>query len=57
MEELDWENLAEEVGDLGRSEARNLRTQLARLLAHLLKWQPQPTRRTKLERFNSGRPG
>ena len=46
VEELDWENLAEEVGDLGRSEARNLRSQLARLLAHLLKWQLQPTRRT-----------
>lgn len=46
MEEFDWENLAEEVGDLGRSEARNLRSQLARLLAHLLKWKLQPTRRT-----------
>jgi uncharacterized protein DUF29 len=44
--ELDWENLAEEVGDLGRSEARGLSSQLARLLAHLLKWQLQPTRRT-----------
>ena len=44
--ELDWENLAEEVGDLGRSEARGLSSQLTRLLAHLLKWQLQPTRRT-----------
>jgi hypothetical protein len=47
VEELDWENLAEEVGDLGRSEARSLRSQLARLLAHLLKWQLQPARRTR----------
>ena len=46
VEELDWKNLAEEVGDLGRSEARGLRSQLARLLAHLLKWQLQPRRRT-----------
>ncbi len=43
---LDWDNLAEEVGDLGRSEARSLRSQLARLLAHLLKWQLQRARRT-----------
>jgi len=46
VEELDWGNLAEEVGELGRSEARGLRSQLARLLAHLLKWQLQPRRRT-----------
>ena len=46
VEALDWQNLAEEVADLGRSEARGLRSQLARLLAHLLKWQLQPRRRT-----------
>jgi hypothetical protein len=46
IEELDWENLAEEVGDLARRDAHSLRSQLARLLAHLLKWQLQPTRRT-----------
>ncbi|HJU10872.1 MAG TPA: DUF29 domain-containing protein, partial [Candidatus Binataceae bacterium] len=46
VEDLDWMNLAEEVGDLGRSEARGLRSQMARLLAHLLKWQLQPSRRT-----------
>ena len=46
IEALDWENLAEEMDDLGRSEARSLRSQLARLLAHLLKWQLQPRRRT-----------
>jgi hypothetical protein len=46
VEELDWENLAEEVGDLARRDAHRLRSQLARLLAHLLKWQLQPTRRS-----------
>ena len=46
IEELDWENLAEEVEDLARRDAHSLRSQLARLLAHLLKWQLQPTRRT-----------
>ena len=46
IEELDWDNLAEEVGDLARRDADSLRSQLARLLAHLLKWQLQPARRT-----------
>jgi Domain of unknown function DUF29 len=46
VEELDWENLAEEVEDLARRDAHSLRSQLARLLAHLLKWQLQPARRT-----------
>jgi len=36
-EELDWENLADEVGDLARSERRALRSQAARLIEHLLK--------------------
>jgi hypothetical protein len=37
IEELDWENLAEEVGDLARSERRAFRSQCARLVEHLLK--------------------
>jgi hypothetical protein len=45
VEDLDWQNLAEELGDLGRSEARSLRSQLARLLAHLLKWHLESSRR------------
>jgi hypothetical protein len=36
-EELDWENLADEVGDLARSERRALKSQAARLIEHLLK--------------------
>jgi hypothetical protein len=45
VEDLDWENLAEEVGDLARSERRALRSQCARLIEHLLKigLAPQPT--------------
>jgi hypothetical protein len=46
-ETLDWENLAEEVGDLARSERRELRNRLKVLLAHLLKWQFQPMRRSR----------
>ena len=37
MEDLDWENLADEVGDLARSERRAFRSQCARLIEHLLK--------------------
>lgn len=49
-EALDWERLAEEVEDLGKSEARSLKSQLARLLAHLLKWHLQAVRRTRSKR-------
>jgi hypothetical protein len=37
-EALDWENLAEEVGDLARNERRAFRSQCARLVEHLLKF-------------------
>ena len=43
---LDWENLAEEVETLGRSERREIRSRLAVLLLHLLKWQFQPDARS-----------
>ncbi len=44
---LDWANLAEEVEDLGKSERRELQNRLEVLLAHLLKWQFQPKRRSR----------
>jgi hypothetical protein len=34
---LDWENLAEEIEDLGKSRAREFSSRYYRLLAHLLK--------------------
>jgi hypothetical protein len=43
--ELDWENLAEELDTLGRTEARELFSRYVVLLTHLLKWQYQPERR------------
>lgn len=43
---IDWESVAEEVEDLGRSERRALKSQLHRLLQHLLKWEHQPERRS-----------
>ncbi|MBV8779390.1 MAG: DUF29 domain-containing protein [Alphaproteobacteria bacterium] len=42
---LDWENLAEEVEDLGRATEAELVSHLAVLLLHLLKWEFQPERR------------
>ncbi len=44
--ELDAEHLAEEVESMGRSERRELVSRLAVLLAHLLKWQHQPSLRS-----------
>lgn len=41
---LDWEHLAEEIEDVGKSEQRELNNRMAVLLAHLLKWQCQPER-------------
>jgi hypothetical protein len=38
LEELDWSNVAEEIEDLGKREKRALRSQLVRLLGHLLKF-------------------
>lgn len=39
--ELDLEHLLDELGDMGKSERRELESRLLILLAHLLKWQYQ----------------
>lgn len=39
---VDWENLIEEIQDMGRSERRSLKSNLIVVLVHLLKWQFQP---------------
>jgi hypothetical protein len=44
--EVDIPNLIEEVESLGKSERREIASQLTRLLLHLLKWQYQPQRRS-----------
>jgi hypothetical protein len=43
---IDWQNLIEEIEDLGRSERRSLESNLVVVLMHLLKWQFQPDRRS-----------
>ncbi|MGH7110358.1 MAG: DUF29 domain-containing protein [Stellaceae bacterium] len=40
---LDWDNLAEEIDSLGRSDRRELRSQITRILHHLLKLGASPT--------------
>jgi len=49
LEDVDWVNVAEELEDMGKSEKRALRSQLARLMANLLKWSQQPERRRASE--------
>lgn len=44
--DADIANIIEEIETLGRSEKRELRNRLLVLLAHLLKWQVQPGRRS-----------
>ena len=43
---LDWENLAEEMDSLGRSDKRAIGSALKVVLEHLLKWQFQPDKRS-----------
>ena len=47
LNELDWDNLLAEIEDLGRSERRELRSRLALVIHHLLKWRFQPLKRTR----------
>lgn len=43
---IDWENLIEEIEDMGRSERKSFKSNLVILLMHLLKWQYQPDLRS-----------
>jgi hypothetical protein len=44
---LDLENLAEEIETLGRTEKREIESRLEVLILHLLKWEYQPSRRSR----------
>ena len=44
--EIDWENVAEEIESLTRSDKREIRSRLVVICAHLLKWQFQPEARS-----------
>ncbi len=47
LAEIDLENVAEEIESLGRSEFRSLKSNLAQILLHMLKWDYQPERRSR----------
>ena len=42
MSEFDWDNLAEEIESLGRSQRRELASQVRRVMRHLLKLEASP---------------
>jgi Domain of unknown function DUF29 len=42
---LDWEHIAEEIEQLGKDKLDELNARYVVLVAHLLKWRYQPTRR------------
>jgi Domain of unknown function DUF29 len=44
---VDWENVAEEIESAGISDRRQLGNRLEVLIMHLLKWQFQPTHRSR----------
>ena len=46
LDEIDAENIAEELGDVGKSEYSKLWSALRVLLMHMLKWDQQPEFRT-----------
>ena len=46
VDEIDAENIAEELSDLGKSEFSKLRSALRVLVLHMLKWDQQPEHRT-----------
>jgi ketopantoate reductase len=46
-EQLDWDNLLEELESMGKNEQRELESRLIVLLMHLLKFQYQPSHRSK----------
>jgi hypothetical protein len=43
---VDWENIAEEIEGLGRSDKRALGSDLKIVLEHLIKWRYQPEKRS-----------
>ncbi len=47
FDDLDFEQIAEELESMSKSERRELASRLTVLLAHLLKWQYQPEKRSR----------
>ena len=47
LDEIDADNIAEEISDVGSNEYDKLESALRVLLAHMLKWDHQPEKRTR----------
>ena len=47
FDQVDVENAAQEIEDMGRRDVRELKSRVEIVLLHLLKWQLQPTKRTR----------
>jgi hypothetical protein len=47
LDSLDLLNLVEEIGALGKQKQQELSNRLGVLIGHLLKWQYQPTKRSR----------
>lgn len=47
LDEIDAQNIAEELADMGRSEYRALESAIRTLVMHMLKWDQQPEHRTR----------
>lgn len=47
LNEIDARNIAEELGDVGKSEYSAMQSALTVLLTHMLKWDYQPERKTR----------
>jgi len=45
--EIDWDNVIEEIVSMGQSAQRSLESALKLLMAHLLKWEFQPSFRSR----------
>jgi Domain of unknown function DUF29 len=46
--EADLDHIAEEIEDMAKRERRAMQSRLARLIQHLLKWQVQPMKRSRI---------
>ena len=47
LHDLDLENLAEEIAEMGRTERKELRSELVVILLHMLNWDHQQSHRSK----------
>lgn len=47
FDQADIEHIAEEIEDMGKRDLKELNSRVQVLVAHLLKWQLQPTRRSR----------